>query len=97
MGVVDEIIWEQAEAEEKQRETYLAFPVLKARIHSFLKRSLDHLNSMVSRRRGRKEEGGVEGRKEDERREGRKEGMEGGPEEGRSEGRMVEEVEISTN
>ena len=67
MGVVDEIIWEQAEAEEKQRETYLAFPVLKARIHSFLKRSLDHLNSMVSRRRERrrerrKEEGGEEGR-----------------------------------
>ena len=70
---MDEIIWEQAEAEEKQRETYLAFPVLKARIHSFLKRSLDHLNSMVSRRRGGKEgrrrEGSKEG-KEDERKEG---------------------------
>ena len=72
MGVVDEIIWEQAEAEEKQRETYLAFPVLKARIHSFLKRSLDHLNSMVSRRRGGKEGRRREGSKgkEDERKEG---------------------------
>ena len=47
MGVVDEIIWEQAEAAERERETYQAFPVLKARIHSFLKRSLDMLNSMV--------------------------------------------------
>ena len=85
MGVVDEIIWEQAEAEEKQRETYLAFPVLKARIHSFLKRSLDHLNSMVSRRRERKEGGGEEGRKE-----GSKEGKEDERKEGvRVNGRRV--------
>ena len=58
---MDEIIWEQAEAEEKQRETYLAFPVLKARIHSFLKRSLEHLNSMVS---NGSREGGKEGKRE---------------------------------
>jgi acetyl-CoA carboxylase alpha subunit len=47
MGVVDEIIWEQAEGAGKEKETFQAFPVLKSRLHSFLKRSLHQLSSMV--------------------------------------------------
>ena len=54
---MDEIIWEQAEAAEREKETYLAFPVLKARIHSFLKRSLEHLNSLVNERKKEGREG----------------------------------------
>ena len=46
MGVVDEIIWEQAETEAKSKETFQSFPVLKARLHSFLQRSLAQLSSL---------------------------------------------------
>ena len=46
--MVDEIIWEPVESEDKAKETYQSFPVLKARLHSFLKRSIDQLSSLVS-------------------------------------------------
>ena len=46
MGVVDEIIWEQAETDAKSKETFQSFPVLKARLHSFLQRSLTRLSSL---------------------------------------------------
>ena len=44
---MDEIIWEPVESEDKAKETYQSFPVLKARLHSFLKRSIDQLSSLV--------------------------------------------------
>ena len=41
IGVVDEILWETAEG-----ETFQAFPVLRARLHAFLEKSLDALGRL---------------------------------------------------
>ncbi len=45
MGIVDEVIWEAYDGD-KELETFAQFPVLRSRIHNFLRTSFDFLNKL---------------------------------------------------